>query len=224
MKSWQPGTGQWFLNHPQVAKWHSEANATLFCSGIPGAGKTMIAAIAVDHLLDSIINSPTGVAYVYCNYKEEQELLDILAAILKQLALPNMEPVDRLRRRRSARGTSLSLHELIGYLRDVVDCYDKVYIVIDALDECQDGSRRQLLTKLTELRTGRDIHLMATSRHIPEIEVEFNRALQLDVQASEEDVERFVNGQIHRLPRCVQRDPELQDKVRERIAEASAGM
>jgi hypothetical protein len=224
MKRWQQRTGQWFLSHPQVAKWRNETSSTLLCPGMPGAGKTIIAAIAVDHLLKSALNSSTGVAYVYCNYKEKQDTLGMLAAILQQLAQPNMEPVERLRRRCSDRETCLLLDEVIGFLEDVVDCYDSVYIIIDALDECQDGSRRQLLAKLTALRTGRDIRIMATSRCITEIEERFSTALQLDVQADKADVHRFVEGQMDQLPMCIQRDRALQEKVRDRIAETSDGM
>ena len=46
----------------------------------------MIAAIAIDHLLKAAQSDAVGVAYVYCNYKaEEQDCASLLAAILKQL-------------------------------------------------------------------------------------------------------------------------------------------
>jgi hypothetical protein len=35
----------------------------------------------------------------------------------------------------------------------------------------------------------------------------------LEVHASDEDVRRFVAGQLLRLPRCVQRDKELKQAV-----------
>jgi hypothetical protein len=111
-------------------------------------------------------------------------------------------------------------------LRDVLAHYSTVHIVVDALDECQDsdGARRQFLAKLSDLQTGRDIRLMATSRVIPEIVDAFNEALKLEVQASKEDVKRFVAGQICRLPKCIQRDPALQKIVQEKIVEAVDGM
>jgi hypothetical protein len=69
IKRRQEGTGQWFLDAPEVRRWLSEAKGTLFCPGIPGAGKTMVAAIAIDYLLKLVQNSSNGVAYVFCNYK-----------------------------------------------------------------------------------------------------------------------------------------------------------
>ncbi|KAF2469207.1 ankyrin [Lindgomyces ingoldianus] len=235
IKRRQEGTGQWFLAAPQVARWLSEPQATLFCSGIPGAGKTILAAIAIDHLFDHLLksmqSSSHGVAYVYCNYKarEEQDTSQMLAAILKQLvqARPSLVgPVELLHKQHADRGTRPSPDEVFSALRDVLARYSTVYIVIDALDECQDsdGTRRQFLTKLRDLQVGRDVRLMATSRFIPEIVDWFNQALKLEVQASKEDVKRFVAGQICRLPKCIQRNSALQEIVQEKIVEAVDGM
>jgi len=224
----QEGTGQWFLDAPEVARWRSEPNATLFCPGIPGAGKTTIAAIAIDYLLKSVHNSSHGVAYIYCNYKtQEQDVSDMLAAILKRLVQtrPSIaEPVERLHRLHAGNGTRPLLEEMFKALQDVLVHYPTTHIVVDALDECPDGTRRQFLTKLQDLRIGRDVRLMATSRFIPEIVNGFRKALQLEVQASKGDVKRFVAGQIYRLPRCIQHNPALQDIVQEKIVEAADGM
>src|SRR5947207_3898983 len=47
----QEGTGQWFIDTPEFKRWLHGYDKTLFCPGIPGAGKTMMAAITIDHLL-----------------------------------------------------------------------------------------------------------------------------------------------------------------------------
>ncbi|RYP07260.1 hypothetical protein DL765_009212 [Monosporascus sp. GIB2] len=230
IKHRQEGTCQWFLDSPEFAGWLGGSKRTLFCPGIPGAGKTMVAAIAIDHLLKTVRNSSVGVAYVYCNYKaqEEQDTTSLLAAILKQLvqARPStVEPVERLYEQHADRGTMPSLNEVFGALRDVLPHYPTVYIVTDALDECRDSdARRQFLAKLRELQAVQDIRLMATSRSIPEIMDEFREALSLEVQASNEDVKRFVAGQTYRLPKCIQRDPALQYMMQDKIVEVVGGM
>ena len=54
---------------------------------MPGAGKTMIAAIAIAHLQASAQNSSYGLAYVYYDYKEEeQDVSIIMMAVLKQVS------------------------------------------------------------------------------------------------------------------------------------------
>ncbi|KAI4087071.1 MAG: hypothetical protein L6R37_008361 [Teloschistes peruensis] len=229
IKRRQEGTGQWFLDAPEVARWLKETGTTLFCPGIKGAGKTMIAAIAIDHLLKLAQSSSHGVAYVYCNYKaqEEQDVSSLLAAILKQLVqdrLSTVEHIEWLHQKHASKGTKPSLDEIYNTLRDVLSHYPTVHIVIDALDECQDGTRHHFLAKLRDLQAGRNVRLIVTARSIPDIEDAFRGALRLKVQASEEDVKRFVAGQIYRLPRCIQRDPALQDLVQEKIIDAVDGM
>ncbi|KAL5370949.1 hypothetical protein DPSP01_014575 [Paraphaeosphaeria sporulosa] len=127
----QKGTGQWFLDAPEFTRWLGEARGSLFCPGIPGAGKTMVAALAIDRL-KSVQSSSVGIAYVYCNYKaqEEQDTSSMLAAIVKQLvqSRPSMaEPVARLHKQHASRGSKPSLEEISRALREVVAKYPTVY-------------------------------------------------------------------------------------------------
>jgi Cdc6-like AAA superfamily ATPase len=225
----QEGTGQWFLTASEMIRWKNEAKATLFCPGIPGAGKTIVAAIAIDHLLESVQSDSHGVAYIYCNYKaqQQQDLLSLLAAFLKQLVqgqLSTIEHVEQLHQRHAQHGTKPSLEDICDTLEHVLSHYLTVYIVIDALDECQDSTRRQLVAKLRNLQTGRDVRLLVTSRSMPEIESDYRAALRLEVRATKKDVMRFVTGRICQLSIAIRRDTVLQELVQEKINEAADGM
>lgn len=189
----------------------------------------MIAAIAIDCLLESAQSSAYGVAYIYCNYKSQadQDCASLIAAILKQLgqSLPSaVGPIEQLHHKHASRGTRPSLDDIFSALRDVVALHPYVFIVIDALDECKSETRRQLLPKLLALQQEVDIRLMATSRFVPDVEDAFRQAIKLKIEASDEDVNQFVAGHIDRLPRCVQRNSALQDLVQERVVEAVDGM
>lgn len=227
----QEGTGQWFLNAPEFGNWLQGPNKTLFCPGLPGAGKTMLTAIAIDHLLKLAYSGPVGVGYVYCNYKTQmdQNTAGLLAAILKQLvqARPSLvEPVKRMYEKHTKRQTRPSLEEIVGALQSVLTNYSTVYVAVDALDECsdQDGTRRQFLAKLRDLQNRTDLRILATSRFIPDVMNGFSGAAKLEVRASEEDVKQFVVGQTYRLPKCIQRDDALQDMVQDKIVQAVDGM
>jgi Cdc6-like AAA superfamily ATPase len=226
----QDGTGLRFLNSPQFAQWIHGLNQTLFCPGIPGAGKTIMAAATIDHLSRTLPSSTTGVAYIYCNYKAEtdQSATSLLAAILKQLvqARPSSaEPLIRLYDEYANR-RRMSLNEIMDALQSVLAKYSSVYIIVDALDEYQenDGTRSQLLAKLRDLQRQADVRLMVTSRFIQDIQDEFRQALRLEVQADNADMKQFVMGQMYRLPKCVQRDNELRKLVQDKIVEAADGM
>jgi len=69
----QEGTGQWFLDSPEFKRWLQGSDKTLFCPGIPGAGKTMMAAIAIDHLCRTAQCGDIVVAYLFRNYKAQAD-------------------------------------------------------------------------------------------------------------------------------------------------------
>jgi hypothetical protein len=60
----QKGTGEWFLKSAPFIEWLEGKNKTLFCPGIPGAGKTMVASIVVNHLKTSFPDDRTGTAFL----------------------------------------------------------------------------------------------------------------------------------------------------------------
>jgi Cdc6-like AAA superfamily ATPase len=84
----QAGTVQWLLDSAEFKTWVETEKQTLFCPGIPGAGKTILM-IVVDELTTRFENDKSiGVAYVYCNFQRQnnQKAQDVLASLLKQLA------------------------------------------------------------------------------------------------------------------------------------------
>jgi hypothetical protein len=227
----EEGTGQWFLDSPQFKRWLQGSDKTLFCPGIPGAGKTMMAAIAIDHLCRKILCDDIGVAYLFCSYKAQsnQSAPTLLAALLKQLvqSRPDIAAlVTHLYEHHSKRRSRPSLDEIFRALQSVCSNYTTVYILVDALDECtdRDSTRGRLIDKLRDLQARTAVWLLFTSRFIPEITQKFQSNPILEVRASEEDVRRFVVGQMPRLPNCIQRDEELKHAVQNKIVEAVDSM
>jgi hypothetical protein len=85
----QAGTGQWLLDSAEFQTWLNIDKQRLFCPGIPGAGKTILASIVVNDLDTRFSDDSTiGIAYIYCNFRrqDEQKIDDLLASLLKQLA------------------------------------------------------------------------------------------------------------------------------------------
>ncbi|KAL2355080.1 hypothetical protein BJ546DRAFT_842277, partial [Cryomyces antarcticus] len=137
----QTGTGLWLLNSIEFKKWLSSLNQTMFCPGIPRAGKTVMASIVIDHLLSTVPNTDVGVAYSCCAYKEQHKAKDLVAALLRQLvrqlpALP--EAVKDLYMRHHQRKTLPRRHEFAEVLRYVASGFSQVFLIIDALDECRE--------------------------------------------------------------------------------------
>jgi hypothetical protein len=204
----------------------------LFCPGIPGAGKTILTAIVVDNLATLFANEPTiGIAYIYCNFRrqDEQKSEDLLASLLKQLAqgrssLPNSVKslYDSLKNKR----TRPSFDEISTVLQFVVTIYSRVFIIVDALDECQtnNGCRSRFLSEISYLQTKFGANLFTTSRFIPEIMAKFKDSIPLEIRASEEDVRRYLDGHMFQLPGFVIRSPELQEEIKIQIVRSAQGM
>lgn len=84
----QPGTGKWFLGCEKFQEWLKNDKQTLFCPGIPGAGKTMMSATVIAHLYQVFPTTDVGIGYIYCNLQRQtvQKAEDLLLSLLKQLA------------------------------------------------------------------------------------------------------------------------------------------
>lgn len=227
----QDGTGKWFVDSPEFTNFLQGEKQSLFCPGIPGAGKTMIAAIAVDHIWKVFKDNNVGVAFIYNNYNrhKDQTVTKLLAAILKQLVRERPlygEPVKNLHTEHADRGTDPSLDEICNALNSVLNNYSKTYIILDALDECTDdnGTRSNLISILRNLQIGTNTSLLVTSRFDSGIEQSLQGSPTLKIEANEADVKRYVAGQLHRFPMCVKSAPELQVEIQNGIALAVDGM
>jgi hypothetical protein len=227
----QEGTGQWLLDSDEFQGWVNQSKQTLFCPGIPGAGKTIITSIVVEHLQSEFQNdSSVGIAYLYCNFRRSQERkpADLLASILKQLIQRRLsvpENVTSLYNRHKDERTRPSFDEISKVLHSVVANYSRAFIIIDALDECQvsDGGCRRLLSEIFNLQAKTRANLFATSRFIPEIENQFTECLPLEICASEEDVCRYLDGRML-LQSHILKYADLQDMIRREIVRAVDGM
>lgn len=232
LKRRQPGTGQWFLDSPELKRWVDGGGKTLFCPGIPGSGKTILASIVIDSLHKKHQNDPkAGIAYVYCNYrrKHEQDAEQLLVSLLKQLCqqwsiLPPC--IQELYEAHQPKRTRPSIEEITNALRIVADQHSQVFIIIDALDECQVdfGCRARVLTSISDLQMACNVNFLATSRFVAEIQDMFVGKPTLEIRAQEHDVRAYIDGYMSDLPSFVSRSPDLQEQIRHDIVNAVDGM
>ena len=230
----QPGTGQWLLDSTKYQAWLENPGKTLFCPGIPGAGKTILTATVIDDIHSRFkCDTSVGIAYLYCDFRRqhEQNTEDLLANLLKQLAQQQGSIPDRVQtlyeyyrdepKRPSRNGISSALHYVSAL-------YSKVFIIIDALDECQvkDGCRTGLLDIIFELQATARVraNIFSTSRDNPEIVERFRESISLEIRAKDEDVQTYLAGHMKRLPSFVLSSPDLQSEVKATISKAVNGM
>ena len=228
----QPGTGQWLLDSAEYQEWLKSPGKTLFCPGIPGAGKTILTAIVIDDIYSRLkCNTSVGIAYLYCDFRRqyEQKVEDLLANLLKQLAQQQASMPDGVQtlydqyRNQPKRPT---LDEILSTLHSVSILYPRVYIIVDALDECQvnDGCRTRLLSAIFELQSRVRVNIFSTSRDNPEIVSRFKESISLEIRAKDEDLQTYLAGHMEQLPPFVLSNPDLQSKLKARISQATNGM
>jgi hypothetical protein len=226
----QAGTGRWLLDSAQYQSWLKTSHQTLFCPGIPGAGKTIITSIVINDLNTRLQNDPNiGIAYLYCDFRrrDEQKAEDSLASLLKQLSqeqsiLPG--GLKRLHHQHQDKRTRPSFDEISKTLHDVAAMYLRVFIVVDALDECQvsDGCRMRFLSEIFNLQAKCGANLFATSRFIPEIIETFKGTISLEIRASDEDVRIYLVNRISESEFDVLKS--YHDEIKTAITKAVDGM
>ena len=217
------------MDSPEFNAWSQGKSHTLFCPGIPGAGKTVLASIVIEHLLRLAKNEQVNVTFLYCSYKrqEDQTVEKLLAAILRQLAeqyVLTPESAENLYTSHVAKGTRPSSKEIFSTLLAAASNLSRMFIVIDALDECSLKTRMELLPKIQELQRRARGFLLVTSRPIDEIQQFFAQDLQLQIQAHKEDVESYVDSQLVKLSHCVRNNLVMQEKIKKHIAKSVDGM
>ena len=226
----QPGTGQWLLDSPELHEWISSDASTLFCPGIPGAGKTILASVLNNELISRFRGDERiGVAYFYCNFRQQdiQTPNNILASLVKQLA-SQLYPLPRCIKalfddyaNRPARPTE---DEIAGSFQATCSLFSEVYIVVDALDECEARHRDRLLSRLRHMQWFWTLKLFVTSRSIPDVVGHFKDDTALEIKASQDDVRSFLEQNLSLPATFVRRYPNLHEDVVEATIKAVDGM
>lgn len=227
----QPGTGQWLIDSNQYQMWLSTSKESIFCQGIPGAGKTVLTSMVIDQLTTKFHNDmDTGVAYIYFDYRQREEHAEILLRnILKQLAQkrPSLPAgVSALYKQDVDQGIPPSLEAISLVLRTVAGDYSKLFIIVDALDECPNSNdcRNRFLSEIQQLRHKLAVNIFATSRPNTDIASRFEGSTFIEIRAREEDIREYLNGNMHLLPDFIRNDVELKKEIETTIVNSVQGM
>ncbi|KAJ6595809.1 ankyrin repeat domain-containing protein, partial [Mycena vulgaris] len=226
--NWQPGTGGWLLADAKFKEWKSVLGQVLWCRGMPGAGKTVLASLIVNHLEAQVQNNIFGLACLYLNHKEleAQTLLNLLGSLWRQLVWGKSMPssIVSLHEHHREKHTRPPIDEVYRALTFIITQYSKVYIVVDALDEYPEEPRTILLKYLSMLPVA---NVLVTSRPHINLDLSFHKMQILDIYATEDDIRQYVAKNISestRLSRHVRARPELKDQIQSKILSNAQGM
>ncbi|KAJ6587997.1 hypothetical protein B0H19DRAFT_196945, partial [Mycena capillaripes] len=226
----QAGTGEWLLVHPHFKAWESDSGSTLWCRGIPGAGKTVLASKVVDYLYEKFENQNTGIACMYLNHKEAEDQTPamLLSGLWRQLVYDrNIGPfVKGLYKKHKEQQTKPTLEEVFSVLQQVITEFSQVYIVVDAVDEYAPTQRRILLKHLRMM--GPTVNLMITSRPHITPDPSLPNLNTINICAKEQDLRTYIDAQIQlseNLDTLVQATQgNLQEEICSKITRTVDGM
>ncbi|KAI1132035.1 ankyrin [Nemania abortiva] len=224
-----PGTGSWLNESPAFQEWMAPDKPNcLAIRGIAGSGKSVLAASTIRQLQE--VDPDVPVLFFFFRQIVEKNhsaryLIRDFAAQLLPYSQSLVSKLDELRKSNRVEGNEHSL--LWDALTDSLHLMDKVYLVVDALDEMDDQDFT-MIGRLARLgnREGSRVKVLFTSRPIPKIE-ETMRVLQVPYVRLEPvmiypDVAKYVTVSISALDTML--SPEKEDKVKQVICERARGL
>ncbi|KAI5839423.1 ankyrin repeat-containing domain protein [Morchella snyderi] len=234
----QENTGGWLLADDRFTSWKGGSGPRLLWGcGIPGAGKTFLSSLVIDVFkASSSACSSTGLAYIYFDYRDQNQQVPIvvLCCLIKQLVasphaldFPIPGAVRSLYDKSCASGTTPELKDLETTLAASLKLFTEAFFVFDALDECREDIRSDLLS-LIHWIAGSGGRIFVTSRPHVAISLTWTTdpsVQRLDLEAKEEDVTVYIEGTIQRHNKARDRiTGDLRAKVISRLVGACNGM
>ncbi|KAJ5347715.1 uncharacterized protein N7506_000968 [Penicillium brevicompactum] len=229
----QPGTGQWLLQSQNFLSWIDEPGKTMFCPGIPGAGKTILSSAVIDEIESRYSSNPEiGIAYIYCDFQHtsdgSQKPESFLSSIIRQLVLdasPMPSVVQAMYDKHEPKGTRPTFAELSKAFSVVCRSFKRWFLVFDALDECNLSDAIRTLDAIISYALHSNMSLFATSRFIPEIMSKFqDDTMTQEIRAEKSDIAKYLTANLDQLPSFVSRNKQLQQEVIDVITNAADGM
>ncbi|KAH6912446.1 hypothetical protein BKA70DRAFT_1144284 [Coprinopsis sp. MPI-PUGE-AT-0042] len=223
---WTPGTIKWLLESSMFQTWLETQHAILWGTGMPGAGKTILASVIINHLETlAKVSSGICVAFVYCRYTEPMKVRDILAALVRQLLerFPHLLSVVKpLYSQHTLERTTPTQTELIDVIRDICSSFRVAYLFIDGLDEALYDEQFDLLDTLKSIHA----NIFVTSRPLVRLKDALPNVEFFNIAAQAEDIELLVSQQIDRNPdlRQILVARDQRERVVRKICESSCGM
>jgi tetratricopeptide (TPR) repeat protein len=237
-----PGTSSWVLNDPNFVEMiASDKSACLFLCGSPGSGKTFLLYSIISHLQDAQFESEDdALAYFFCDNKVEglskRSALAVLKTFLAQL-------LNRLQGRKPGfvqatlqtltslkeKTQKMTLSQFHAIFTRVVRLFKVTYLVLDALDECDDWRQvLEILSRLLQDGTAK-VKLVISSRNtsgIPHAVSKMPIAARFEVavgpETTSDDIRKFIDWRIG-LTADV-RDLGTDESARNTLVEGSQGL
>ncbi|RFU35297.1 hypothetical protein B7463_g1040, partial [Scytalidium lignicola] len=226
LSSKSPGTGEWIREQTQFKQWYSsDSHNFIWIKAVPGAGKSVLAA----SMTDSLKREHDGPVLFFFfrqiiddNSKARSLVRDWIAQVLPFAGILQVALWEYVNE-----GThleSISTAQLWKHLLFAFNFINKVYCIVDALDEMTIDE--EFLAMLNELGTFRPRHLklLITSRPTQYLQRLLKNAQVIHVESNKEPVRRDISVFVSRGLKELDVDSEIQSLIKITICERSQGL
>lgn len=230
-----PRTGLWITRKPEFQTWLERPDSALWFSGIPGAGKTVLAGTVIEEALKRC-SEKVATVFFFCDYKDSrtQTAENVLSVLASQLAIQKEEAYGYLEqyygelhpsRRLESRPDVSGLRKMIT---DMVKAFDQVYLILDGLDECGDNTDKVIDGILSLLECSDNVSAALLSRDEYNIRDRLEEDFTgVEIAAHTEDITEYVTSEIEkRISNKSLRidDLSLKGEILERLIDGAKGM
>jgi hypothetical protein len=206
LKECLPGTGVWLLKSRSYTKWKSRGATLLWLYGIPGCGKTVLSSTVIEDMRHHSHRPDAAVVYFYFDFRDSQKQISeqMVKSLVNQLSRFCTETSPAMMSLFSLldKAHYVSMDTLLAILQQVVQELPETYMVVDALDECND--RHELLEVVQKMAGWQqeNLHILVTSRR--ELDIEYslekltdeNSAVDLRARLVDQDIEAYVDYRL----------------------------
>ncbi|KAJ6463288.1 ankyrin repeat-containing domain protein [Mycena vulgaris] len=208
------GTGQWLLKGAQFVEWQNYAGS-LWIQGHSGTWKSVLSSAVISTLTEhQRLLGPRGqscaIAFFYFdfNFTEGQPVETALRRLVLQLSDQSPDPYGVLDKWFKSSGGQIvpDYNALVEILEQLLRGLGHTYIVLDALDECEEGQHKLLIDLISKLRqwTETPLHLLITSQPRDSFIRAFEKlekvpCIYLKAEVTQEDIRSFVDSRIRAM-------------------------
>lgn len=228
-----PGTGNWLVKGSIFTTWLSQDNSFLWLNGFAGCGKSVLCSTAIQYSFRRKRDDRVGIAFFYFTFNDDskQDESAMLRALLLQLSGQLFDSQADLTSLHALSSTGVPPPAvLIAYLERLIQKFDQVYILLDALDESPRYSQRDRV--LAVIQTMRNwlfpgLHLLVTSRDELDIRESLSPARNDEIAMKNAEINQDISNFISRQ---LNTDPKLQkwhthhDRIQQVLAERAQGV
>ncbi|KAF7538549.1 hypothetical protein G7Z17_g12611 [Cylindrodendrum hubeiense] len=231
-------TGLWLTEAPDFTHWLATPGSRLWLSGIPGAGKTVLAGAVVQEALmySHHATAKVSVGFFFCDYKNHSngDPANILGAVASQLALQEDGAFDILRNyyddlhpKRGLARTPDS-EELRAKIGSMAELFDHTIVIIDGLDECGDNTDDvvDVFSELVQFTTSISMAIFSRDHYNIRVRLE-DEFKHIPIAAHTEDVRLYVGFELDervRRSRLELTSIAMKDEIRETLVNRAQGM